>query len=856
MPNYCPSCQFWIVLPSDKYCSWCLKKFINIRLALEPDCLPAGEQSSARLWIHNLSLSSPTAIRAATSNAPWLQPDLSEPAPPFELAPGEERAVAWIADTRGLGATEAVVLVESSAGDEPATLQIFAPPEIAIEPDGGTLEYMLAGTGSQAELPVVVRLANNSRVKLEEILLEAEGVCELRGQGALPLELSSLGEREASFQLVVNEGAAKEGATGRRRAVPCSILCRFTDPFGDEFTREAAFLLNCWTPPRMTVWEFESPRKTIHSGAPERLRLQIQNSDDQGMADRSCAALVIRDIRVTNLEGEPAAWMVAEATLGEPMRLEAGKLGEFSFAVYPEGAGVEGQPEAGLGEHIVVFHFETNLPRDRAYASREFHITIRKLPVFPGVLAIDFGTSNSCCAYLNWQTNSYTVARIDPHSDTGSSPTIVQFMDLLGDEPVTRYGAKVVSLLAYSNPESVVQSVKRKLGQSDENGLLTVSFESKPNRQQRFLPRKVVTLYLTHLREALEEQARSRFTEIVVTHPSRFKLKQVEDLKQAVRDAFGDVKLTAYQEPIASGLAYIMTDEGRARGDYTIGVFDCGGGTTDLTIIRVQNIVEHGVPELRATVLASSGKWFGGEDLTAAVLKGAEAKFMAKPDLGRLLPGPDDEGDARAQRIGRLNQLALWTWAERAKLVLFQSKEAEGSAGVLEQALEHEQLKLMPIFSQSAEPVQIRGVDLLPGRDALRKILAEQVELLAGMLRDLAVQSEVLKLDVLLLSGMTSSIPLVRETLQKEFPESDVVSSREPKKCVVRGACHLTAARKAHRYRLNIQGRAATVSRIGSAEYEFLRTDFHEWLAAGQPIPDEGLHKVRVISLSPSGDSI
>jgi hypothetical chaperone protein len=559
------------------------------------------------------------------------------------------------------------------------------------------------------------------------------------------------------------------------------------------------------------------------------------------------APLEILAVEAVDSDGAAIPWIERLTDLSQPLRIDSGQTARVEFKVFPQGSSLHQRPEVGAGEHVIRFVFSTNLPRESQ--PLEFAVIVRDPPVFDGVLAIDFGTSNSCAAFLSRTQEGCTMGLIERQDFTGDrakSPTLVQFLNLEGDQAITDYGGRVLTRLgAPETLNSVVRSVKRFLGRTEMADKIPVQFMQNKILKRRYLPREVTTFYLRHVRQALEKNGGMRFRRLAITHPARFKLGQIEDLKQAVRDAFGEVDLTCYQEPIAAGLEHILAGGDENPGAYTLGVFDCGGGTTDLSVIRVEKSAQNGLEELNATLLASSGKWFGGEDLTLEVRSRAVKKIdqnLPTKGGGRLLVAGEEE--IRYRSFAGLNDEYLWRWAEKAKLDLLYPNPQPPDASLG---------PLMVLKAAGVEGTNFRVADILPEADGIKEFLRANIAELADMLQDLVTKNQIAQLDFILLSGMTSSIPLVRTVLQEKFPNSKVVQSNEPKKCVAKGACYLEAIlHDALALRLKVHGRAATVSRIGFADWgRSITRKFWELIPAGVPIPDAGLRKTKTLYLRP-----
>jgi molecular chaperone DnaK len=134
-------------------------------------------------------------------------------------------------------------------------------------------------------------------------------------------------------------------------------------------------------------------------------------------------------------------------------------------------------------------------------------------------------------------------------------------------------------------------------------------------RDRRMTMPEISSHVLLHLKRAGERQLAAPIKDAVITVPANFTDGQRQATKEAGRLAGLDV-LRLINEPTAAALAYGF---GRDR-DEVIAVFDFGGGTFDVSILRIDGEVFE--------VLASEGDFFlGGDDLDRAVAENLAAEF-------------------------------------------------------------------------------------------------------------------------------------------------------------------------------------------------------------------------------------
>ena len=233
------------------------------------------------------------------------------------------------------------------------------------------------------------------------------------------------------------------------------------------------------------------------------------------------------------------------------------------------------------------------------------------------VVGIDLGTTNSLVAVIDESTGK-AKALAGVKDTKVITPSIIHFTEngdfVIGD------AAKQALV---DNPEMTVYSVKRLLGKSygdlsevanhfgykiiDED---TESLVKIKLGERFFTPIELSAEILKSLKAKAESSMGQEVTKAVITVPAYFNDSQ----RQATRDAgklAGLEVLRIVNEPTAASLSYgigLNKDE-----EKTVAVYDLGGGTFDISILRI----EGGVFE----VLATNGDTFlGGDDFDRAIM--------------------------------------------------------------------------------------------------------------------------------------------------------------------------------------------------------------------------------------------
>jgi molecular chaperone DnaK len=222
------------------------------------------------------------------------------------------------------------------------------------------------------------------------------------------------------------------------------------------------------------------------------------------------------------------------------------------------------------------------------------------------IIGIDLGTTNSCVSVM--EGNEPVVI---PNSEgKRTTPSIVAFVEegerKVGD-PAKRQ--------AITNPTKTVSSIKRFMGNSfdecaKEIGRVPYAVEKGDNNTPRvkiddrlYTPQEISAMVLQKMKKTAEDYLGSDVAEAVITVPAYFNDSQRQATKEAGEIAGLKVR-RIINEPTAASLAYGLDKSGK---DMKIVVFDCGGGTHDVSILELGD----GVFEVLAT---DGDTHLGGDD--------------------------------------------------------------------------------------------------------------------------------------------------------------------------------------------------------------------------------------------------
>jgi Fe-S protein assembly chaperone HscA len=252
------------------------------------------------------------------------------------------------------------------------------------------------------------------------------------------------------------------------------------------------------------------------------------------------------------------------------------------------------------------------------------------------IVGIDLGTTNSLVAYMD-----LTGPRIV--EDAEGRKIVPSIVSLTEDGKLV--AGETASELLLTKPERTVYSVKRLMGRGvsdiqDELKLFPFRIAPEDNIKlqlggRTFSPPEISAAVLRQLKENAEDALGETVSEAVITVPAYFNDAQRQATKDAGRLAGLDV-LRLVNEPTAASLAYGLDK----RKNGVIAVYDFGGGTFDISILRLHD----GIFEVLAT---NGDTHLGGDDIDNLLLKIALEDLQS--EWGEDL-ATDSEGVQRLRR--------------------------------------------------------------------------------------------------------------------------------------------------------------------------------------------------------------
>lgn len=240
------------------------------------------------------------------------------------------------------------------------------------------------------------------------------------------------------------------------------------------------------------------------------------------------------------------------------------------------------------------------------------------------IIGIDLGTTNSCVSVM--EGNEPVV--IANNEGKRTTPSVVAFVE--GGERKVGDPAK---RQAITNPKKTIYSIKRFMGSSFEESQKEItrvpySVVKGDNNTPRvdidgrkYTPQEISAIILQKMKKTAEDYLGMEVTEAVITVPAYFNDAQRQATKEAGEIAGLKVR-RIINEPTAAALAYGLDKKGK---DMKIVVFDCGGGTHDVSVLELGD----GVFEVKST---DGDTHLGGDDFDNVIIDWLADEF--KKDEG------------------------------------------------------------------------------------------------------------------------------------------------------------------------------------------------------------------------------
>jgi len=258
------------------------------------------------------------------------------------------------------------------------------------------------------------------------------------------------------------------------------------------------------------------------------------------------------------------------------------------------------------------------------------------------IIGIDLGTTYSCVSFVN----DYGQTEIVMNSDNERTMPSVVWFD--GERAVVGKEAKEMSS---TSPNAVCSFVKRNIGNDD------FTFEVDG---VQYTPEHVSSLILRKLVQDASEYTGEKVTDVVITCPAYFFIKERDATKRAGEMAGLNV-LQIVNEPTAAAVAYGVKPGESSTKDTVVLVYDLGGGTFDITLIHVS---ENGLD----VICTDGDHQLGGKDWDDCLVRHIARRFTDETGITLDL---ENKPEIYAELMQRAEQIKKQLTEKRSSQVKF-----------------------------------------------------------------------------------------------------------------------------------------------------------------------------------------
>lgn len=346
---------------------------------------------------------------------------------------------------------------------------------------------------------------------------------------------------------------------------------------------------------------------------------------------------------------------------------------------------------------------------------------------------IDLGTTYSCIAKLDQNGNPEVIQNFNDGSYTLASA--VYFEEGSGN---TIYGEAAKSYME-TDPDRLIQFVKREIGRPNGKTYMIDGTE--------YTPIDISALILKKLKMMAEEQGES-VTDVIITCPAYFGFEEKEATRTAGELAGLNV-MDLIAEPTAAAVSYCYRD---FQEDQTVMVYDLGGGTFDVSIMKM-SVIKGANGEDRnqiRQVVSRGNDYLGGKDWDDILYSIFIDKFCNESGMSS-----DDLDDETRQNVrGKI---------EKTKVTLSSAESAKVR------------------IKSDVGPIPVTVT-----REEFEEATSHLVAKTMGIVEEALEKAGDIQIDKVLLVGGSTNMPMIKRAVEERFP--GMVQVEDPDRAVAKGA--------------------------------------------------------------------
>lgn len=349
-----------------------------------------------------------------------------------------------------------------------------------------------------------------------------------------------------------------------------------------------------------------------------------------------------------------------------------------------------------------------------------------------GTFGIDLGTTYSCISTLDRNGNPEIIKNQADNTDTLAS---VVFFENDNNIVVGEAAKERIE----TDGDRVVDCIKRQIGKPDAK---TYTFFDKT-----YTPTDISSLILKRIKQMAEEQGYS-VEDVVITCPAYFGFEELEETRKAGMLAGMNV-LSVIAEPTAAALSYCARQFQEER---TIMVYDLGGGTFDVTILKMSMDTNAEGQEVQKVKVITTG----GDDLLGG-------KDWDDRLVEYVTNACCTENGISVEELDHETHQLIRSRVENAKKKLTNLEETSVKVNI----------------NNSMTKVKIT-------REEFENLTADLVQKTMSYVEKTIRDAGNIPIDTVLLVGGSSFMPMIKNAVEQRFP--GIVQFEDPNHAVAKGA--------------------------------------------------------------------
>ena len=818
----CSKCDVdWVIYSHDKHCGYCGCKLFDFSVKWQEEPLLYADGGAdiydLTILVENTGASLITFQPIGTTRENTVQfPDANHS--PFEVKAGQQHAIPIQVNPANLTKYAETITVRAQNvlpnldSEKSLNLEVLSHPAFKLIPNA-----------------VVVRYRKGTEKKIEDLHLEV-----MQSQfyiNAIKVNQGLVSGVGYSQKLHEKNSAPKK--------VHLEIDCNQLDDESNEVTLSFDIL----GIPQPIEKKIQLQKDVL----PEPAKLFVQKSNlnlevTQERKKESILTLQNRGelpLTIKNIVFSGPSDLVQVLNVEYPITIEGGVHHNVDVLVSAEGIAPETYP--------INFTLHSNCEAAPQYQD-VLNVRVREQEKYQHYLAIDFGTTNSCCAYIG-PTGVPELIPLDIEANPSEiMPSLIVYHSnpTNGQTHSIGYDADTYRTSEIDGPYYIT-SVKRWLG---------YQWERFFPANQKLQPCDVVAHILKHIIRQAENhldslKTQSKINRCVITHPTIFSSKQRKDLEIAFNNiGISDLKLIDEASAASLGAIYQRYEYyTKLQGSYRLLVYDFGGGTIDIVLSEV---ISDG-NEITIEPLAHGGNpRYGGDDVTQAivdfVLDAFKKRFQKEnPNLPFEIPYTSlrkiwqPSGDPRIDRSTRQNTRILYNTAEDMKKEL--SKQDESNRDFLLSVDVGGDIRPIESYTDG-------DVTVIISVEQLKSLIASELYQTFNNIDATINETGGNLPETVILAGQSSKMPMVKNMMATHFrtkyqTDVDIYLSESPKECVAMGAAQFGMIHSSpSKDKIKIINPSKTHSRLGIIQVERGKQVFGEIIPKGKLIPADSSNTV------------